>query len=252
MKHLICAFFLVCSLTTSRNVLADDECPCPIPKSTSPWTSSASFGFNMAQGNADTFLLTLGPKATYEKDEHILNMSFDFRYGEADDEKNISDIRGSISYKYLLDDRWYALVGEDAVRDEIATIDYRSISYPALGYFLVKDETMKLSVDLGPAATFQRLKGTGDEFFFAYRAGEGFEWIFDPDNKKSKLFQTASYIQSTEDSNEFIVNAKLGVQAKLAGALSISQTIENSFINQPAAGKKRNDILVLTALIFTF
>ena len=231
---------------------ADDDCPCAPPKPKTPWTASTSFGFNSAQGNASTYLITLGPRATYESGDHILNMSMDFRYGENKGQKNVSDVRGSVGYKYLFADRVYGLIGEDAVRDEIATIDYRSITYPALGYFLVKDDTMKLSVDLGPSGIFQRLKGFEDDFFFAYRAGQAFEWLPEPEDKKTKVWEQLSYVQSTQDHEEYIFNVKAGVTAKLFGNLSISQSIEDSFINKPALGKLKNDVIILTALIFNF
>lgn len=239
-------------LTSVPTASADDDCPCLPPKEKTPWTVSSSFGFNSAQGNASTYLVTLAPQATYENGDHILNMNLNFRYGENKGQKNVSDVRGSVNYKYLFSDRVYGLIGQDGLRDEIATIDYRSITYPALGYFLLKDENTKLSVDLGPAATFQRLKGFDDEFFFAYRAGQAFEYLPDPADKKTKFWQSASYLQSTEDHENFILNVKAGVTAKLMGNLSISQSVEDIFNNQPAQDKLKNDIIILTALIYTF
>jgi putative salt-induced outer membrane protein YdiY len=226
--------------------------PCAPPaKPLNTWEKSLAFGFNLTRGNSETLLATVGATARKETADDILDGSFALGYGEdstgkpADvEDKTRNDVRANAGYRNLLSERTYAGMAGAFLFDEIADIDYRTTLNPLLGHYFVKDQDHKLALEAGPSYIFEKVGGETDSYF-SPRIANRYDWTI---SCTSKLFQTAEALFDVNDSNNYIVNAEVGLEAAIASNLALVLTVRNNFDNQPAAGRDRNDMQVISAL----
>ena len=228
------------------------ECPsCEEKKDLSNWRLSTSLGFNLTRGNSDTLLLNSVSKADREINNHIYHLSVNGSFGrdeDLDDEENGNTSQkkalAELSYKHLLGERLFASIGASAFFDQVADVDYRYIVSPGMGYFILKDDSLKLSVEAGPSLIAEKQGGIKNENISA-RLAEGFHWQL---SDTSKIFQTLELLASVEDSDDTLVTAEAGIEAAINATLSLVVSVKNVYDNLPAADRERNDLTVITGL----
>lgn len=209
---------------------------------------SLNFGFNLTQGNISTRLLTGGLDASKEVNKNIFKFTVFAAEGEQESETTQRFIRSNLSYDRLLTDKFYLGGGTSLLADDIANVDYRSITNLAAGYFFLKEEDLKFSLEAGPAYVFEKL-GNEKDNFAAARLANNFMWKF---SETASLFQKTEFIVNTENANDFLIIARAGVQAALNSMLSLVFSIEDRFDNSPAEDAKRNDVIISSALKVNF
>jgi putative salt-induced outer membrane protein YdiY len=242
------------SLLAKNSVFA--ECnpatdPCAPKKVQGAWDAGLSFGFNLTRGNSETALFNVGARADKDDGSDIYNLNASYNYGEDDnavgpkgDSTTRNDFRGGGRWDHLLDDRVYAGLGSSFLYDEIADIDYRLSLDPGIGYYFLKDNTFKLRSEVGPSYVFER-QGSENNDYLAPRIGEKFEWVL---TCTSKFFQSAEVLFDISDSDNYIVNAEVGVEAALSSTLALVFTVREAYDNLPAIGREKSDLQVITAL----
>lgn len=228
------------------------SCEAP-PKDPSVWDKSIVAGFNYTEGNTKTTNLNLGGLFERDYQDNAWRIQADYSYGSAANSANDpreevkNNVRGLVDYRRILDDTWFAGLGNAFLHDEIADIKYRDILSPSVGMYLVRDEDMKLSVEAGPSYVWQKL-GDDTENYLAPRVADRFEWKM---SETAKVFQFTEYLVSAEDSSNYIVNAEIGVEAALNSYMSLVLTVRDNYINEPAEDRVRNDVATITALKVT-
>lgn len=233
------------------------DCDCAKEKKDpSVWDKTISIGFNLTEGNSDTLLLNANAKASRDYENNVWLFELDGNYGESDSpdpddpsapspkETTQEDATANAEYQRLLTERFYAGFGTKVKYDDIADIDYRVTLKPVLGYYLIKDEDIKLSVDVGPGYIFEKVGGIKDDYF-APRVSDRFEWKI---SETSKLFQTAEYIFDVSDSENYQVVGEAGIESAINSWLSLIVKAKDEYDNQPAAGKERNDFSLISGL----
>lgn len=229
---------------------AAPKCNCPgdEPAEKRDWDLSVSFGFNMTQGNISTNLLTAGVDARKEFGKNVFKFTFNGAEGEQESETTQRFVRSGLSYERLLSEKFYIGAGTSILADEIADVDYRSINNISAGYYFLKSDDLKFSMETGPAYIFEKLGGKKDDYA-AVRIADDFMWKF---SETASLFQKAEFIVNTEYADEFLVIARAGVQASLTSMLSLVLAIEDRFDNAPAVGRKKNDVIITSSLKVSF
>lgn len=227
---------------------------CLEPYDPTQWERSVAFGFNLARGNTDTALININAKAQREFESNIYRFELDGNYGEdkdkeraGGDKKTQENVKGLAEYKRLLSDRFYVGIGGAYLYDDISAIDYRVTINPVAGYFLLKDDEVKLSVEAGPSYIFEEVNNESDDYL-APRAAERFEYVI---SKTSKIFQSAEVLIDVDDSDNYIVNSEAGIKAAINSNLSLVVSAKDSYDNQPAVDREKNDLAVISALQFS-
>jgi putative salt-induced outer membrane protein YdiY len=228
---------------------ADPNCVVP-PKDPVIWDKSVTAGFNYTDGNSKTSALNLNGKLMRDYLDNAWRFEADYNYGnaapdpDARRELNKHNFRANGDYKHTLDSIWFAGANTSYAYDQIADLDYRVILSPNLGAYLVKNDTTKFSLEAGPSYVFERL-GTENDNFAAARIADRLEWQL---SETSLLYQSAEYLISLEDSGDYIVNAEIGVEAALTSMINLVVSVRDYYINQPAEGRKSNDVYTITGL----
>jgi putative salt-induced outer membrane protein YdiY len=138
----------------------------------------------------------------------------------------------------------YALAGVAYLSDDIADVDYRVFLNPGLGYFFVKDDEVKFSMETGPSYVFQKQDNDEDNFL-AWRIADRFEWKF---SETGKIFQGLEFLLNTDDTDDYLINAEAGIEAALNSTLSLVLSVRDRFDASPAAESEKNDVIVTTGL----
>ncbi|HMJ90361.1 MAG TPA: DUF481 domain-containing protein, partial [Candidatus Acidoferrum sp.] len=145
-------------------------------------------------------------------------------------------------------ERWYAGVRLDFLHDAISDLSYRLTLSPLIGYYAIKQPNTTLKFEAGPAGIAERQGGVDDQYV-ALRLGERFEHKFSP---KARVWQAFDYIPQIDRWHNYLIIFELGAEASLTEKLSLRGVLQDNYDNEPAAGRKQNDVKLITALAYKF
>ena len=222
------------------------ECPpCEENAASGPWSNNISLGYNKTDGNSDTSLLNIKLKNVYEKNDDVFRFEAEHSFGENDDDTNVDFTKVLTEYKQIQSEIFYVGFGIQYLRDEIADVKYRININPAIGYYIFRDEDDGfLSVEAGPTYLFEEVDDISDDYL-APRIANRFEYQISP---SAKVFQNAELIISSEDSDNYIIQAEAGIETTITETLNLIFKVRDNYDNEPAAESKRNDLVIMTAL----
>jgi putative salt-induced outer membrane protein YdiY len=231
-------------VTTQSWGQAAAPAPPPPPK----WEKSAAIGLTLTEGNSDTVLLTGNVLASRKAPKNEILLGADGTYGENNDVKNNESLHGFAQYNRLFTDRFYGYARIDGLHDAIADIEYRFMFSPGVGYYFIKNDRTRLSAEAGPGYIYEK-QGDDERGYFTLRLAEKLEHKL---NDRSKLWQSFEIIPEVEDFNNYIVNAELGVETQLTQKLNLRAYVQDTYDNEPAPGRKKNDVKLVTAVALKF
>lgn len=212
------------------------------------WESSIALGFTLTKGNSDTLLGTANWLSTKKWDKNELRFGADGAYGKNNGEVNTEYLRGFGQYNRLFTDRFYGYFHVEGYHDGVADIDYRFILSPGVGYYFIKEASTTLSGEVGPGWVTEKKGGIEDDFF-TLRFAERFEHKF---NDHLRVWESLEYLPKIEDWANYILNAEIGVESGLSRTLSLRVYLQDTYTSRPAAGRKENDLKLVTALAYKF
>jgi putative salt-induced outer membrane protein YdiY len=212
------------------------------------WESSISAGFSLTRGNSDTLLTTAAFKTRKRTAENEFTFSADGAYGENDSVKNNETLHGVGQYNHLFRDRFYGFLNVEGLHDGIADLQYRFTLSPGVGCYFLKETNTTLAVEAGPGLIFQRL-GEVDTTYASLRLAERFEHKL---NNGARIWEKAEILPQANKLANFLVNAEIGAEAALTKTLSLRVTLQDNYINQPAPGRKANDVMLISGLVYKF
>ena len=230
------------------SVRAEDAAAAPAaPKS--PWESSAALGLTLTRGNSETELFTAKVDAARKKDKEELALGVDIAYGKSSGVKNTESYHAFGQYNHLLSDKAYVYGRLDGLRDEIAGLDYRLTFSPGAGYYFIKNDKTLLSAEAGPGVVYERQEGSDPETYGTLRLAENFEHKI---NASVKVWQKAEVQPQLDRWKNFVVNAEVGIEAGLTAKSSLRVYLQDTYDNEPAPGRKANDLKTVAALAYKF
>ena len=221
----------------------------PVPPAKPKWDSSLSFGATITRGNSDTTLLAT--KLLTDRKDKMNELAFgaDAAYGENDGTENVETLHGFGQWNHLFTDRFYGYARAEGLHDGIADIDYRATVGPGVGYYLLKETNTTLAVEGGGTMLFER-QGGSDSSYATLRFAERFEHKFS--EYGARVWEKVELLPQVDDFNNYIVNSEIGIEASIAKNLSLQTYLDDSYNNQPAAGREKNDMKLVSAISYKF
>lgn len=246
---------MVTNIVIVTNVVAAIPSPIQVPVSfpappvKTPWESSISAGLTLTRGNSDTLLVT-GAVLTEKKDK-VNEWSFgaDGGYGEDQGQKNVDTVHLFGQFNHLFSEKFFGYLRVNALHDGISDLQYRLTIGPGVGYYLLKETNTTLSVEGGSAIVFERL-GQEDNTYATLRLAEHFEHKFN--ELRARVWQSAEILPQVDDFNNFIFNAEIGIETAISKKLSLQTFVVDNYINEPAVGRQKNDIKLVSGLKYKF
>ncbi len=207
--------------------------------------TTVSAGLTFTEGNSDTLQGNAGITTEGEKESlGSFRVGAEANYGEVNDEKNVDNLKGFVNAKKTLSEKTFAYIDGSAVKDDIAFIDYRATIGPGLGVFLVKNDTIKFCLEGGIAYIWEEV-GSMEDDYAALRIAERLDYQI---SKTAKLWQSAEYIPQTDEPDNYLVNAEIGIEAALNSHLNLRVLVQNKYDNEPAAGLEKSDTTVISGI----
>jgi putative salt-induced outer membrane protein YdiY len=221
-----------------------------------PWKGSAAVGVTLTRGNSDTLLATASAVAGKKWAHDELSFGADGTYGETKDQTtgentvNANSIHGFAQYNRLFTERFFGYARTEALHDEVADVRYRVSLSPGAGYYFIKETNIDLCAEVGPGYVWERL-GTNDSSFATLRLGEKFHYTL---NDHVRLWQTAECSPQVDKFENYVINAEIGIEADLTKKkdLTLRAFLQDAYSSEPAAGRKKNDAKLVTAIAYKF
>lgn len=234
------------ALTRDNAAVAGAKAPAASP---SPWDISLAAGLALTEGNSDTLLVTADLNAHAEFSDSEVFLGAGGAYGEVSDTVNAQRAYASAQYNHFISGPFYAGSRTDFLYDEISATDYRVSQAALAGVYLIKEDRTSLAIEAGPAYTFEKVGGAGDTSYFSVYGGERFSHQL---NDRVSVFQTLTALLDTDDTDNYILDARAGIDVKLNENISWQSAVQNLYDNQPAAGAKDNDFRLTSGLAIHF
>jgi len=216
----------------------------PAPK----WEGSAGIGATMTQGNSDTVMFTARVQGLRKWDQNELNLGLDVTYGESNNQKNNDSQRVYGQYNRLVSDRAFGYVLADLLHDDIADVSYRLNVGPGIGYYFIKKDRMILSAEGGPSFVFEEVGGQSKSYVSA-RVAEKFEYKL---SDRARLWQKAEFLPQVDDLSNYLFNFEIGIETDITKSVKLEFYIVDNYDNEPAAGRKKNDIKLVAGVKYKF
>jgi putative salt-induced outer membrane protein YdiY len=243
----VSAFLVVASVIGWAQVARAGEAP------TTNWNGNVAFGLSLARGNANTFLMNASALAQRAWEQNELKFGADGQYGlnnwgQSNQTQSANSIHGFADYKRLITERLYWDLNVDGTHDDLADVRYRLIVGPAIGYYFIKSDSTKVSLEAGPSFIDERL-GRDNKSYVTLRVTERAEHAF---NKGSKIWEQVDYLPQVDKFDNYLLNSEVGAEAAMNTRLSLRVVAADKFNSMPAAGRKENDITLISALVYKF
>jgi putative salt-induced outer membrane protein len=220
----------------------------PEAKPPSAWESSAFMGLTLTRGNSDSVLVAANIKTAKKEKQHEWAFGADGAYGENNSVKNSETLHGFGQYNRLFSDRFFGYFRVDGLHDGIADLDYRVMLAPGAGYYFIKQKTTSLAGELGPGYVFEKRGGSADSFA-TLRVAERFEHKL---SDRARVWQNAEFLPEVSDFQNYVINFEAGVAATITKNLELSVVLQDNYVNQPAAGRKCNDVKLISGVTYKF
>ena len=212
------------------------------------WARTAGLGFALAQGNSETLLANVDALADYRGDANELFLAGGGAYGENGGVEAVKNVRAGAQYNRLLSEHWFVGAAGRYAHDAIAQVDYRLISRTAFGCYLIRNDSVQLSVEAGPGYLWEEVGGIQADYAIV-EAVQRLTW---KPTETISIGQNLSWIRSVEDSDDYLIQAAAFVDVALSDQLSFRTAVTNTFDNTPAAGSKRNDLMLSSGFAVKF
>ncbi|MGH7953862.1 MAG: DUF481 domain-containing protein [Limisphaerales bacterium] len=246
-KHFIILIAAAIFATNQPHVFGQTNLIVQPPKY--PWKSSVAAGLTLTRGNSDTVMFTANAKAQKKTPENEFLLGADGSYGKNDSVKNSETLHGFGQYNHLFTERFYGYARLEALHDGIADLQYRVTLGPGVGYYFLKETNTTLAGEIGPGMVSQRL-GDVDETYATFRLAERFEHKFRVHG--ARIWQNVEILPQVDKPDNYLVNAEIGIEAILSKKLSLQTYVDDNFNNRPAAGRQKNDVKLVSGIVYTF
>jgi putative salt-induced outer membrane protein YdiY len=242
---------------TSTNAAPPKSFVAPPP---SPWTNTISLGVTIARGNTDTTLASASASTEKTWLQNHLIIGADGLYGESrvpgesSEQETAETLHGFSQFnRTFWGSAWNGFYGYgriDGFHDGIADIKYRLTITPGLGYYFVTNKTVDFCGEIGPGYIKEQLDGDS-ESFATLRMAEKLHYNI---SAHAKAWETVEILPQIDEFNNYIVNAEVGIEAGLTkgNKLSLRSVLQDEYNNIPAPGRLKNDLKLITSLVYKF
>ncbi|MGV3771618.1 MAG: DUF481 domain-containing protein [Verrucomicrobiales bacterium] len=241
-----------CFLLTHNYAFTQESAPAAPAPTAEPkkpiWESSIAAGLTLTKGNSDTVVGTINALTSKKWGPHELRFGADASYGENTGVKSTEVLHGFSQYNYLFSERMFGYLRADAMHDSIADIEYRFTIGPGIGYYVIKNDQSQLSLETGPAFILEKQGGDVNSYL-TVRFAERFEHKL---SDRVKIWQAIEFLPQVDNFDNFIINAEIGIETEIIKNLALRVFVLDTYDNEPAPGRKENDLKLVSAVAYKF
>lgn len=215
------------------------------------WTGDITAGYTVSNGNTKKSALNGSGNVKKNFDKIDVSAKGDIftssSKGKMDDQKWLGQGRGA--YNFGHEDRWFTFAQVTVDHDRFSDIDIRTVPSAGLGYWLVKQDTFKWSVEGGlgyEVTNFRSEKATQKSM-----VGIGKTHLEKTLIKKSKVTEDFTIIP-TFNGNGYRINNEVEFTNPINDMLSLSIKYISDYNSAPPPDKKKMDTRLVTGVKYAF
>jgi len=224
------------------------------------WETTLALGMNLARGNSDILSANVHLDRFKETDVHEFRFGAFTQYNETDGKTSTQNAKTFAIYKRKFN-RAFAYTDNSLFHDKIGDIKYRLILGAGGGYYVVMRETKKLGLEAGLSYIREKIydvlvEGGSDaqdsdltDNIPAIRLAERYDHTL---SETAKLWQSLEYLPDAGNFGNYLLHAEAGVEAALNTRLNLRFVVQDRYDSEPPTDLKKNDVAVMTALVFKF
>lgn len=239
-----------------------------LPKPRYELNARMELGYILNSGNSDSEAFNVDTKIKNSFDNHSLELSLLYQYGEQDGIESRNRFLSELLYEYALSERFslnYLLGYKD---DKFSGFNYQFYTGPGAKYKVIKTTTQELSFDGNILYAYDDIQDTytlaGLPVSYPYPAGsisqnDGYtnsyaayraQLLYSVQIKENAKFnQTLSYRSEFSDADNYFVYSKSSLSLKISDIFSAGVNYYVDYINKPAFGKTSTDRVLSFSLI---
>jgi putative salt-induced outer membrane protein YdiY len=185
------------------------------------WSGNINVGFTYTNAASTTTSLVTGFKAKKDK------------YG------------GGFNYKYDLSDDWFVTSTTSYLHDQVKGIKNQATEQIGVGYRIINDDDMKLSVNGGMAGQYNYVGGVSQKWYYYVTAGDSFEYHF---NKYFRVEQNFNIRVDPNETDQYQYYFNIAGIAKLTDWIEASLSYNYNYDNTVSAGASKGEENIVFAL----
>ena len=236
-KHLILPVSVLC-LSTSLFAQAEEA------KAEQTWEATAELGYIKTTGNSETETLNAKFKGEtgYNKWTHQLEL--EALKSVSNDVRSAEKYRIEVQSDYDLGERMYAFGNANWENDNFSGLNYQASVASGLGYKVIKNDEMKLNLELAPGYRITEDESNNTEEDAIVRAAETFSWNL----SETSTFDQYLKVEAGDSNTE--TRFGLALTSKVAGDLSMKISHDITHNSDVPAGSDKTDRETAITLVY--
>jgi len=216
-----------------------------------PWTGSAGLGFSLNRGNTATTNLNAAFEATHDpKTNTVLKFKGLYLRGKTNGELAVDRLLLESRYERSISKRVYTFAQLQFLEDQFKAIDYLWAPSGGIGYRLVATDTTTFNVDGGLGAKWEKNPGFDVRTDLVVTSSDKFEYKL---SKDSSITQGFSALWKADDFGDALYTFTAGVAAALTARTQVKVELLDAYASRPPTAEvKKNDVALITALVYKF
>jgi len=212
------------------------------------WESSVQVAASYKSGNTDQTLFTGDWKAKRTAPlTEWLNLAHG-EYGKTEGNQTEGQALLQSIYRYNFGtERWYAGLFGELLHDGIKDINFRATLGPNVGYYFIKNDTMKLDSNIGINAVYEARPNEVEETYAAWRWALNYEWQI---NEPVSYYFHVDYGTDVKDLNNGTGLLFTGLKNKMSEKLAMYIEFRDEYRSSQNDDSECNDITVLAGLSY--
>ncbi len=212
------------------------------------WKSTIHFGASVSQGNSENTLVTTGFTLDKKRGQNEYLAKFSYAYGKDSGNVSKDEILASLSWKRINSSDYYTGLRMDYRSDELADISHRMGATILQGAFLIKDNNMWLTPEIGIGFSSQKISNQNKSNLNLY-AGLHSEFKL---TDKTRIYQNLSCFSPIENMENYWLYGEIGLETILTDRISLKLFIQDQYEASPAKTRKHNDLRFITSIEYRF
>jgi putative salt-induced outer membrane protein YdiY len=221
--------------------------PAPPP----PWTGSVGFGLSLNRGNSATTNLNVSAEATHDpKTVSVWKFKGLYLRGENNDVLAVDRLHLEGRNERTLTERAYAFGQLQFLEDQFKDIDYLVAPSAGLGYKLVVRPMTTFNVDGGLGFKIEKNPGFDRRNDAVVALSDKFEHKL---STAASLTQSFGALWKARDLGDALYTFTAGAAAALTARTQLKLELLDTYSSRPPnPAVKKNDVALLTALVYKF
>ena len=218
------------------------------------WGGRINIGFTYTDSDSTTTSLVTGFKAKKDSAPNHYELSAFYEFKDTVNSNgsktvNTDKYGGAFNYKYDLSEDWFITSTSSYLHDQVKEIKNQATEQVGVGYRIINEDNMKLSVNGGGALQYNNVAGVSQKWYYYMTAGNDFEYHF---NKYFRVEQNFNARVDPSEISQYQLYFNIAGIAKLTEWIDASLSYNYTYDSTVGVGSTKDEQQIIFALGIPF